>query len=94
MYYAVILLLMLVLPAVSIVAELLLTQGTAAWLPLIGKWVVFWGVGVRLLVAGIRQVIRPGLTAGMLGVKDQSANVLVREVGFGISRSARLVRSH
>jgi hypothetical protein len=83
MYYAVILLLMLVLPAVSVVAEFVLTQGAAGWLPLIGKWVVFWGVGIRLLVAGLRQVIRPGLTAELLGVKDASANVLVRELGFG-----------
>lgn len=83
MYYAVILLLMLILPAASIVAEFMLTQGAAGWLPLIGKWVVFWGVGIRLLVAGLRQVIRPGLTASLLGVKDASANVLVRELGFG-----------
>ena len=83
MYYAVILLVMLVLPAVSVVVEFVLTQGAAGWLPLIGKWVVFWGVGIRLLVAGLRQVIRPGLTAELLGVKDASANVLVRELGFG-----------
>ena len=83
MYYAVILLVMLVLPAVSVVVEFVLTQGAAGWLTLIGKWVVFWGVGIRLLVAGLRQVIRPGLTAELLGVKDASANVLVRELGFG-----------
>jgi hypothetical protein len=79
----VILLLMLVLPAASVVAEFVLTQGAPGWLPLIGKWVVFWGVGIRLLLAGLRQVIQPAQTAGMLGVKDPSANVLVREVGFG-----------
>lgn len=83
MYYAVILLLMLVLPVASAVAEFTMSQGTASWLPLAGKWVVFWGVGIRLLVAGLRQVIRPGLTAEMLGVKDGSAHVLVRELGFG-----------
>jgi hypothetical protein len=83
MYYATILLLMLVLPAASIIAEFAMTQGAAGWLPLIGKWVVFWGVGIRLLVAGLRQVFRPALTAGMLGVKDPAANGLVRELGFG-----------
>jgi hypothetical protein len=83
MYYAVILLLMLVLPAVSVVAEFTFTQGATGWLPLIGKWLVFWGVGIRLLLAGLRQVLRPALTADMLGVKDPSANVLVRELGFG-----------
>jgi hypothetical protein len=83
MYYAVILLLMLVLPIASVVAEFMLTQGAHGWLPLIGKWVVFWGVGIRLLLAGLRQVVRPQLTADLLGVKEPSANVLVREVGFG-----------
>lgn len=83
MYYAVILLLMVVLPAGSVIAEFVLTQGAAGWLPLIGKWVVFWGVGIRLLVAGFRQVIRPNLTAEMLGAKEPAANVLVRELGFG-----------
>ena len=74
---------MLVLPAVSVIAEFMLTEGAAGWLPLIGKWIAFWSVGIRLLVAGLRQVIRPGLTADLLGVKDASANVLVRELGFG-----------
>jgi hypothetical protein len=83
MYYAVILLVMLVLPAASAGAEYLMSSGTAAWLPLIGKWFVFWGVGIRLLLAGLRQVFRPALTANMLGVKDAAANTLVRELGFG-----------
>jgi hypothetical protein len=83
MYYAVILLLMLVLPVASAVAEFAMSPGAAAWLPLVGKWFVFWGVGIRLLVAGLRQVFRPGLTADLLGVKDAHANVLVRELGFG-----------
>ena len=74
---------MLVLPAVSVIAEFMLTEGAAGWLPLIGKWIAFWGVGIRLLVAGLRQGIRPGLTADLLGVEDASANVLVRELGFG-----------
>ena len=52
MYYAVILLLIVILPAVSVIAEFMLTQGAAGWLPLIGKWVVFWGVGIRLLSPG------------------------------------------
>ena len=83
MYYAVILLVMLVLPAVSVVVEFVLTREAAGWLPLIGPGVGVWGVGLRLRVAGLRQVIRPGLTAELLGVKDASANVLVRELGFG-----------
>ena len=83
MYYAIILLLMLVLPAASTVAEFLLTQGAAGWLPLIGKWFVFWAVGIRLLLAGFRQVFTPALTADLLKIKDPAAHTLVRELGFG-----------
>ncbi len=83
MYYAVIILLMVVLPAGSAVAEFLLTQGGVGWVPLIGKWYVFWAVGVRLLLAGLRQVVSPGFTADLLKVKDPAALTLVRELGFG-----------
>ena len=79
MYIAMILLLMLVLPLGSLLIELL--QG-GAWLPLLGKWFVFWGVGARLLIAGIRQLARPGLTTKMLGITDASADFVVRELGF------------
>jgi len=29
---------------------------------LIGRWFVFWGIGVRLGLAGMRQVLQPGFT--------------------------------
>jgi hypothetical protein len=32
------------------------------WL-LLGRWFVFWAVGVRLLTAGIRQIAQPRFTA-------------------------------
>jgi hypothetical protein len=82
MYYAVIIGLMVVLPILSAVAEVLLGS-TAGWVPLLGKWFVFWGVGIRLGIAGIRQILRPGLTADLLQIKDAASHKLVRELGYG-----------
>ena len=45
--------------------------------------VCIWAIGIRLLTAGIRQAIKPGLTAeGILGIKDKSSWTIVRELGF------------
>jgi hypothetical protein len=59
MYFAAIVLLMLVLPVASIAAEAPLYQGAGGLVSLIGKWFTFWTVGVRLFTAGVMQIIRP-----------------------------------
>jgi hypothetical protein len=44
---------------------------------------VFWSVGVRLFLAGLRQIFQPRYTAEtILGVKDPDAMVIVRELGI------------
>jgi hypothetical protein len=83
MYLAMIAMLMAALPIGSAVLEFTLTQGAAGWLPLLGKWFVFWAVGIRLLVAGARQVFTPALSAEMRQIKDPAAQRMVRELGFG-----------
>jgi hypothetical protein len=84
MYVVTVILLLGVLPVVSIVIETVWQGGSAELGPLIGKWFVFWAVGVRLFVAGIRQVVQPTFTArDIFGVKDAGALPIVREVGFG-----------
>lgn len=82
MYYAIVALLMFLLPAASVLVEL--QGGGAALLPmLIGKWYVFWAVGWRLFMAGVRQVAQPRYTAReILGLKSDESLVLVRELGF------------
>jgi hypothetical protein len=75
MYLAVVVLLMGVLPAVSIVAEAALSHGGADLTLLIGKWFVFWSVGVRLILAGLRQIADPSFTAeSIFGVRDKGAD--------------------
>jgi hypothetical protein len=82
MYALSVALLLFIVPALSVAAEWWLAGG-ALWL-LIGKWFVFWAGGVRLLMGGIRQTARPAFTAeGIFGIKDPSAQGLVREIGFG-----------
>ena len=86
MYVAIVIALMLVLPLICIVSQLTLQHGgptLAAALPIIAKWYVFWAVGLRLSLAGLRQIIQPRYTAEtILGIKSPDALLLVRELGF------------
>jgi hypothetical protein len=81
-YFIVVVALMLVLPVISIVIE----HGRGhdvALLALTGKWFTFWSVGVRLAIAGLRQITDPRFTAHtILGLKGHEAFLLVRELGF------------
>lgn len=82
MYFISVVLLLLVFPAGSVLIDLL-WGGSADILVLIRKWFVFWAVGVRLFLAGLRQVARPRFTAeDIFEIKDKASFALVREVGF------------
>jgi hypothetical protein len=82
MYYAIVATLMFAFPLISIGVEASL-RGEPVAAVLIGKWFVFWAVGWRLLLAGIRQIIQPGYTARViLGFKSDESLLLVRELGF------------
>jgi hypothetical protein len=84
MYLVVVVMLMGALPVASIVTEAHLLHGGADWTLLIGKWFVFWSVGVRLILAGLRQLANPTFTAeSIFGVKDKSSLIIVQELGFG-----------
>jgi hypothetical protein len=82
MYLASIILLMAVFPIASIRIEAYL-RGSPDLLFLIGKWFVFWGVGVRLALAGLKQISNPSFTAETIfGIKDPRALIVVQELGF------------
>ncbi len=84
MYLAVILLLMFVLPIGSVVVEAGRSAAAPELIFLIGKWFVFWAVGIRLLLAGIRQIAKPAFTAeAIFKITDRKALPLVQEIGFG-----------
>ena len=83
MFLALVLLLMLVLPAGSVLIERVLVGSAEDPLLLVGKWFVFWSVGARLFLAGLRQCVRPEFTAEtILRIESKEAGVLVRELGF------------
>lgn len=83
MYLLMVVGLMLVAPVASIICEHIAVDGTEL-LSLAAKWSVFWAVGVRLLVAGLRQVTKPSFTArDIFKIADPAAEKLVTEIGFG-----------
>jgi hypothetical protein len=74
---------LLLLPAASVALEALLHPGSATLTALVGKWFVFFGVGVRLFMAGVTQTFRPQFTAeSIFDLKGPGALAIVREVGF------------
>jgi hypothetical protein len=83
MYIAMVTSLMLIFPMASIALEVLMHNYGVLNVAMVGKWFVFWAVGVRLLIAGLRQIAQPRYTAEtILGVKDPDAMLIVRELGF------------
>jgi len=83
MYPIIVLLFMGVLPVGTILGELEVLHSHVPIVLLIGKWFVFWSFGVRLLTAGLRQVVQPAFTARtILGIQGEDALILVQELGF------------
>ena len=83
MYILMIVLTMFVLPAASILVDLFVFHSTQAIGLLVGKWYVFWAVGIRLFTAGLRQSTNPRFTAQqILGVKSEAPLQIVQELGF------------
>jgi hypothetical protein len=83
MYYIVVATLMLAFPVLSVAVEAA-RFSTAIDSILIGKWFVFWSVGWRLLLAGVRQIAQPEYTAReILGLQSAESWTVVRELGFG-----------
>jgi hypothetical protein len=82
MYYATIILLMAVLPIISIAVEHVVAP-TADLVLIAGHWFVFWAAGVRLTLAGGRQIINPAFTAKTIfEIADPAVNKVVTELGF------------
>jgi hypothetical protein len=83
MYFAAVILLLLILPIGSIAAETILSHHALSLTFLAGKWFVFWAAGIRLFIAGVRQIAQPEFTASdIFGIRDSQALPIVREVGF------------
>jgi hypothetical protein len=82
MYYAVVATLMFAFPLLSVAIEAIAGRSPFS-AALIGKWFVFWSVGIRLFTAGVRQILQPEYTAHViLGLENDESLLLVRELGF------------
>jgi hypothetical protein len=80
MYLTTVLLLMAVFPIGSLVAEVV--YHPVPLMPLDGKWFVFWGAGVRLSLAGLRQILQPRFTAETIfHIESDVVLPFVRELG-------------
>jgi hypothetical protein len=83
MYFVLIIFLLLVFPLASVIMDAAFSAHIASTIFLIGRWFAFWAVGVRLFIAGARQVIEPRFTAEeIFGIRDRASFAIVREVGF------------
>jgi hypothetical protein len=83
MYFVFVILLLLIFPVASMTIEAALSRHTVSIIFLTGRWFVFWAVGIRLFIAGARQVIQPQFTAKeIFGIRDGGSFAIVREVGF------------
>jgi hypothetical protein len=81
MYLTSVILLLAVFPVISVGVESHIGHGSLALLSL--KWFVFWACGIRLFIAGLRQVIQPGFTANKIfEIEGSTANPIVQELGF------------
>lgn len=71
-----------VIPIIGFIVEHF-TSGTALTFELFGKWFIFSAVGLRLLLAGIRQVKNPEFTAKQIFHLDSPDSFpILRELGF------------
>jgi hypothetical protein len=77
-----VLLLAIILPALSVCIDAFMHRVDFP-LGLLGKWFIFWAIGVRLFTAGVRQVTKPGFTAETIfHIKGEESWVVVKELGF------------
>ena len=80
MYVAIVLAQTLVVPLVSGFVELAMVGGDP--ILVFGRWWIVWGVGSRLLLAGLSQLFAPERTAAILGSEGNAAErTLARELG-------------
>jgi len=83
MYFAVVSCLMLAAPVGAIVIEHSFLHSAAPLMSLVGKWFVFWAVGARLSLAGLRQYFDPRFTAEQIfDIQGDEALPMVRELGI------------
>lgn len=81
-YFIVVITLTIVFPLLGLVTEHFFSV-TPLTFQLFGKWFIFSAVGLRLFLAGIRQITKPGFTAKeIFHIDNPDSFPIVRELGF------------
>jgi hypothetical protein len=81
-YVIVVTVLTFILPTVSFVIDHM-TSNAALTFELFSKWFIFSAVGLRLLLAGIRQTTKPSFTAKeIFHIGSPDSFPIIRELGF------------
>ncbi|TGD58146.1 DUF6790 family protein [Flavobacterium humi] len=71
------------LPVVCFFIEAIRNGSTFLSFDLFGKWFIFFAVGFRLFIAGIKQIKDPGFTAKhIFQIQTEESFPIVRELGF------------
>ncbi len=82
LYLVSVLLFMLILPIGCIVTEHIHSPDLSVWF-LVGRWFIFWAIGVQLFIAGIKQSVNPAFTAKQIFRLDSTDSfIIIRELGF------------
>ena len=69
-------------PVVSAFVEIIISNQPPSF-ALFGKWFIFFAVGIRLLLAGIRQTVNPAFTAKeIFHIETTDSFPIIRELGF------------
>jgi hypothetical protein len=83
MYYIIVIATTLALPIGAALAESFALHSATSLILLLGKWYVFFAVGVRLFLAGLRQTFTPGFTLKeIFEIDAPEASHIVQELGF------------
>lgn len=83
MYLISVVLLTLVLPAGSVLVAQSSLHNAVPVMVLVGTWFAFWAGGVRLFIAGLRQMIQPRFTSETIfGIGSDDPLPFVQELGM------------
>ena len=81
-YFIVVITLTIVFPLLGLAIDYFVSVVPLTF-ELFGKWFIFFAIGLRLFVAGIRQITKPAFTAKeIFHVDDPGSFPIVQELGF------------
>ncbi len=82
-YIVVVSVLTFIFPLICIIGQIIIDSDIPFSLDLIGKWFIFSAVGLRLFIAGIKQITDPAFTAReIFHLHNPESFAIVRELGF------------